>query len=892
MSSFLKEVVTDLLSHHTHFTKTVLVVPGMRPKAFIRKTFIQEKFTGILPEIITIEELLERMTSLKQTNGIPLWFSTYQAYLSATDNEKTFEDFLKFAPTLLKDFDDIDASLTNHQELLEMMVSEERIKNWGKSMEVGLSDLMKNHLGFWTDAKATFYTLRETLLKEGKAYRGLLAQKAAEQTENYLNQHQDHFVFIGFNALTQAEKSIMLQMVESKRAETYWDADTYYLNNPTQEAGDFLRGYKKIFGEKFKFVSSNFELPKEIKIYSVPKQETQAKLVGNLLDQLSEDEKNATAVVLGDEQLLPSVLNSLPQSVEKINITMGLPLSSIPMASFFKELIKLHANREKFGKDKKYYYQNILNILTDNNFSSVFSPASDDVLANIREQNIIFVEEEKLIKHDKAFEIFQVPTAISDFPALVVRWINYVQQSTSASDYQSEYLFRFRSIFQQLDSYLADFPYVEQYKSLIQLFNQLLQTESISFVGEPLVGLQLLGMLETRLLDFDHIIVSSVNEGTLPLGRQENTLIPFDFRKNYGLNTFLENDAIYAYHFYRLIQRCKSASFIYNSDSEGLGSGEPSRFLLQLLLESPHPIKQITASPAFIKENESLFSIPKSHFVQEKLNSWKNGISPSALGTYLWDPITFYKRYVLGLKDEDEVEEFAGDLTLGTVIHETLELIYKPYLNTVLTPEIFKKINQEKGDLFNHIVDKELLKGNEKRGKNILILKVAREMIENVLAKDLKLCKEKKLIIREIEPSVQASFQTPKGYEVTFKGKIDRVDEVNNQMRVLDYKTGHVDAKKLEYTEKNIDKIPVEKDSAKAIQLAIYAYMYLNQNPHIKELTAGIFPLRYFTQGIQALQWDKNDLITSRTLHNLMQPIGDLIDEILNPEIPFIEKID
>ncbi|MXV38780.1 PD-(D/E)XK nuclease family protein [Flavobacteriaceae bacterium Ap0902] len=892
MRTFLQEVVTDLMQEHTDFSKTVLVVPGMRPKAFIKKTFIEEGFQGILPEILTIEELLEKLTTLKMVSGIPLWFSTFQSYKTVTDNEKSFEDFLKFAPTLLKDFDDIDASLTNHQGLLNMMISEERIKNWGKDMDIGLSHIMSNHIGFWTDARATFYELRKTLLNEGKAYRGLLARRAKELTSNYLANHREEFIFIGFNALTQAEKEILIQMMDADRATAYWDADTYYLENKNQEAGDFLRQYRKIFGDKFKFIASNFEQTKDLTIINVPKQETQSKLVGNLLDKLNEEQKNKTAIVLGDEQLLPSVLNSLPDSVEKINITMGLPLSSIPMAFFFKEIIKLHANKEKFDVNKKYYYQNIIHILTDNNFAHLFNPESSEILNAIRTQNIIFYEEDKLTALGKVFHLFKSPKHIHDFPAMIVDWINYVQKETNTSDFQSEYLFRFRSIFIQLDNFLKLFPYIENYKSLNQLFNQLLQSESVSFVGEPLVGLQLLGMLETRLLDFEHIIITSVNEGTLPLGRQENSLIPFDFKKNYGLNTFLENDAVYAYHFYRLIQRCTSATFIYNSDSEGLGSGEPSRFLLQLLLESPHQIKQITASPVFNKDKKIALEVEKTDFVQNKLEEWKNYISPSALGGYLWDPITFYKRYILGLREEDEVEEFAGDATLGSVIHETLDLLYRPYIDTILTPDIYKKIRQDKESVFNNIVQEMLLKGNEKRGKNIVILQVAREMIDNVLRKDLKLCQEKELIIREIEPSFHATYQTPQGHKVTFKGKIDRVDEVDNVIRVLDYKTGSVNPNDLKFTEKNIEKISTEKQSAKAIQLAIYTYMYFSAKPEMRELTAGIYPLRYFSKDIQPLQWNKNGLIITESLDHFMEPIGMLIDEILNPTIPFMAAED
>lgn len=890
MKTFLTEVIEDLIAQKTDFRHTTLIIPGVRPKAFIRKTFVDLGYTGMLPEMKTIEEFLEEISGLKMLSGVPLWFAMYEAYLSKVEEPKTLEDFLKFATTLLKDFDDIDASLCDDKTLLDNLISEERIKKWGKSMDVGLSDIMQNHLGFWTEAQAIFYTLRNNLLEEGKAYRGLLARQASQEVDIFIERTQKFFVFIGFNALTNAEQKIVEHCLNKEKATAYWDADKYYLHNYQQEAGDFLRQYKQRFKD-FKFVNNHFEQEKKLKIVNVPKQETQAKYVGNLLREISEEQRQKTAIVLADEQLLPSVLNALPNEVEKLNITMGLPLNMVPIASFFREIFNLHLNREKFKKGNSYYYKGVIKVINHLNFRNCFAPQASDLIKEINELNIVFIGIDKLTKltqENPFYSLFLKPETPTELLSIVIDWINYLNENQDLDAVQQEYLFRFRSVFMQLKDLLNTFPYVENFKTLYQLYQQLLQAESVSFMGEPLVGLQLLGMLETRLLDFEHIILTSVNEGTLPLGRQENSFIPFDFRKDAGLNTFLENDAIYAYHFYRLIQRCKSAVIMYNSDSEGLGSGEQSRFLMQLKLESKHKIDEVIATPNYDKSEQTLIEIPKTKFVLKQLEQWKDKISPSSLGTYLWNPLDFYEQKILKLYSEDEVEETAGDRTLGIIIHDTLEELYKPYLNQILTPEIFKNIEKVKEKTFKKITEDKLLKGNDVRGKNILILKVAEEMISNVLNKDKMLCKDNELIIKLVEEKYDIPFTTPAGNKVNFIGLVDRIDELNGQIRMLDYKTGSVDARTLNWSDKNIEKLIENHGGAKAIQLAIYAYMFLNAS-NFKQITSGIYPLRYFGNDVEFLNWNKNNVFTLESLTPFMEKIGDLIDEILQPESPFRE---
>lgn len=885
MKSFLTEVVEDLMSQSRDFKQTTLIIPGVRPKAFLRKTFMENGFQGMLPQMLTIEEFFEQITGLKLTTGLPLWISAYTAYRDVVDEPKSFEDFLKFIPTLLRDFDDIDASLCDEKNLLDLLVSEERIKAWGKSMDVGLSEVMKNHLGFWTDAQSTFWQLRQNLLEEGKAYRGLLTKMASQDIDNYIHKKpNESYVYIGFNALTQAELIVMQYLVKAGMAKTYWDADAYYMNNVDQEAGSFLRKYRKLFPEEFK-VSKNFEQPKNFKIVNIPKQETQAKYVGNYLDTLTPEERSKTAIVLADELLLPAVLNALPESVDKLNITMGLPLQMVPISNFFKELFQLHLTQEKFRKEDAYYYKNVLNLLQHSTFRGFFMPEAEELIEKLHQQNLIFVSSNTLKTFGDTntyFSLFKKPDSVHLLLETVISWINKVYENGDLPTMDQEYLFRFRSIFMQLAELVQAYDFIDSFKVLHQLFQQLLMSESVSFVGEPLVGLQLLGVLETRLLDFEHIIMTSVNEGTLPLGRQENSFIPFDFRVEAKLNTFLDNDAIYAYHFYRLIQRSQSAVFLYNSDSEGVSSGEASRFLLQLKLEAPHSVQEEMATPNYQEDEQTLMSIPKSDSAIEALHQWKQKISPSSLASYLFDPIAFYTQKVLKVREEDEVEEIADNRTLGNIVHNVLEALYAPYLNQILDQQHFKEIAQRQDAIFKKVVNDELLKDNKARGKNIIIIKVAEEMINNVLRKDKAISADNELIIKELEKDYTREFTTPNGHQVKFYGYIDRIDQLNGVTRILDYKSGAVDQLDLNIKEDKIEKITEDYKGAKAIQLAIYTYM-VNRN----DVKSGIYPLRYFSRDINYLNWEKSDVLNLTNLTPMLTQIGHLIDEILDPEVAF-----
>ncbi|MRI62545.1 PD-(D/E)XK nuclease family protein [Ornithobacterium rhinotracheale] len=893
MKTFLQQVVEDLIGQNLKFSRTVLVVPGNRPKAFLRKTFVESGFSGILPEILSVEELLKQISGLQMVSGLELIFFAFSVYQRQPE-ARSIEEFLKWAPTLLKDFDDIDASLADPKEVFDFMVSDERIKAWGEELEIGSREVIDQNLGFWVMAKVLYRDLKEELLQNGVAYRGLMASVAAEQVKNFMAKDRRNYHFIGFNAFTKAEQKIVETLVEENRAKCYWDTDAYYMQDAKQEAGNFLRAYKASgkFGA-FNWENDYFKNDKKIEIVAVAKQIGIAKFVGEKLKNLTPEERQETAIVLADEQLLPAVLNSLPEEVKKINITMGLPLQSVPLSSFFQALLEAYANQEKFNSFGKFYYKDVLKIIENPNFQAYFLDSAKNIKKDILENNKIFISREELLAQtEKLFvPLFEGFTQPLDFAKGMVDWIEYFCASVKSSDIEQEYFFRFKNIFQQLVQLFEKYGIITNFKIFKQLYQQILRTETLSFLGEPLVGLQLLGVLETRLLDFKHIIFTSVNEGVFPLGRQENTAIPFEHRQRFGLNTFLENDAIYAYHFYRLIQRCESATFLYNTDSDGMGKGEPSRFLLQLELESPHAIQQKLARVENEPEKAEPLVVEKTPAVMQALNQWKNKISPSSLGAYLYDNLGFYERYVLKIKEEREVEETANFQTLGTAVHDTLESLYTPFLGKALTQENFKTMREKLERTLKQKFNEILLKDQQLQGKNIIIYNVAKEMVENVLRKDELTAKNNRLIIMELERDFSAPMTLSSGREINFGGKIDRVESLNGMIRVIDYKTGGLQDKELKFSENSWANFAKTKESNKAIQLLIYCYMYLNEHPNQK-VAAGIYPLRFFTKQIKLLDIMGEVEFNLENIKEGLLTIENLIEEIFDETKVFGEVIE
>ncbi len=891
MAQFIENVVKDLVQNQKNFINTTLVLPGKRPMLFFKQEFQRQAQNIILPQMKSIEELMSELSGLEIISGINLWFKAYQAYKKIVDKPDSFEDFIKWGPTVLKDFDDIDASLQPAHKVLDYLVSVERISQWGDGkIEIGKNEIIQNHLTFWGIVSKLYFQLQQDLLDSKEGYAGMVFRIASEKVEEIVENRTSHYVFAGFNALTKAEQALIFRLEKENLATLYFDADKYYYENPNQEAGSFLRKYK----EKIKpinWVVDEFSKPKNLQTIGVAKQVGQSNYIADLIRNLNEDEIKNTALILADESILPAILNSLPENITHLNISMGIPLRSVPLAQFFKSIFELQMNREKLGKGTMFYFKNVLQILENKTLSLFSTDESRKLIGDIRLQNRIFNSQNSIQNAlgESIFKsIFHIPKSITEFIHHLKNWTDELLHHPSMNDLlMKEYLFFFKKVFNQLHENLLSVDDIKDYRTLFLLYNKIVSSETISFIGEPLKGLQLMGLLETRLLNFDNIIMTSVNDEILPLGRQNNTFIPYDIRKQMKLNTFTENDSIYAYHFYRLIQRAKNAYFVYDTEADGMGSGEKSRFLAQIKFESNHEVKETFAAPSFVTKPLKEIIVPKTDETMAKLQKWAEyGISPSSLSTYLRNPLDFYEQRVFNVNEVEEAEEIVSARTLGNIVHGALEDLYTPYIGHILHENDFKNIEKIKDKTLQEHFSKEYKDGHLDKGPNYLIYKIAERIVDGVLSKDTTTAKENEFVIRALESKHEVDFALTNGKIVKLKGVIDRIDSVNNQIRIIDYKTGY--AKDISVKTEEIETVYQKEDKAKQLQLIFYAHLFYADKENLtKDIELCIYPIKFPNKELIKLSVDKNTTIDYSIVENSTAPMSTLIEEILNQEIPF-----
>ncbi len=901
MKSFLDKVVEDIISKKKA-DNILFILPSRRAGVFLKQSWVKyfKDQSCWIPQILTIEEFMENVSGLKLIDSTTLLFEFYEAYKQTNSKPENFEGYIKWIQTIISDLNDIDRNLIDANKFFNYIASIERMDKWEPRDLNYETDLIQNNLLFWKEIEKLYYKVRENLKKQLLGYQGMIFREANDNIKSYLKESPNHFVFAGFNALTKSEEKIIRLLKTEKRASIYWDSDEYYLNDFSQESGSFLRNIKNwntYSNEPFSFIEKKISQQKNIHIIGTPKQTGQVKLAGNILNSLIKkgEKLNETAFVLADENLLEPSLNALPEKVEKVNVTMGYPLQNIPLSTFISTFIQLFINYKKYN-NKGLYHEDLLAFLK-NSYTDYLVDNRTQLINEIITQNKIFVSPDLFNNTSKSFyEIIAINKDIT--PKDLINKTNSLLAHLSKKkkiiedNLELEYVFRFSTIWENLGVLINKFPFIEDLKTLQTIYNQILFSETLSFYGEPLHGLQLMGMLETRLLDFKNIIITSVNEGILPKGRTENTFIPFDIRKNMGLTTFQENDAIFAYHFYRLIQRAENIYLIYNTENDEYGAGEKSRFLTQLEIELPYKIKNHIAAEKTTEKPIKPLQIEKSEEMINQLQQIaKKGFSPSALNSYIRNPIIFYYQNILKLNDVEEIEETIDSRTLGIVVHNTLEELYKPLLNEILSINLIDKLLAKSETILQKQFKEVYKNGDYSKGKNLLIYSVAKRFIINFLNYEKQeLSAGNEIIVKHLEIELKAPFKL-NNKTVFVRGFADRIDEFNGIKRVIDYKTGIAETNKLSIKDTDFEKVIKTKDYDKAMQLLLYSYMYLN-NFRDEKICAGIISFRKLKEGIMLLKINKSSIITEKELENFKPQLSKLLEEILNREIPIIENIE
>ena len=918
MVSFIHDVLLDLKKRNVNFSQLTFVLPSKRAGVFLKHELssVIDK-TIFSPDIISIEEFVEDLSELKSISNTELLFELYSVYIKSTKKElvEPFDSFSKWAQILIQDFNEIDRYLIPQEKIFNYLSAIKDVEHW--SLQKDQTDIVKNYLSLWRNLHL-YYTEFSNNLKKGKiGYQGLIYREAVENIQSYIQSNESkQLAFVGFNALNTAEEEIIQELLQNDLASIYWDIDTHFIDNKIHDAGLFTRQHKSNWNyfnhNPFNWITNNYSTEKNIEVIGIPKNVGQAKYIGSLLDTLKAENSqlNNTAVVLGDETLLTPVINSLPETIDALNITMGLPLRSIPLASLFENLFQLHKNRTK----ESIYNKEILTILSHQFIRPLFIEGEMDfsnlIIDDIQKNNLIYISLDRLknIAPNQSETIDLLfgnwednPTiSIDNCLHLVLKIKAHLTENKKENLLSLEYLYRFNEVFNQLKTLINKYNCVTNIKTLFGLFKELLNSESLDFKGEPLQGLQLMGMLESRVLDFETVIISSVNEGILPSGKSNNSFIPFDVKIENNLPTYKEKDAVYTYHFFRLLQRAKNVYILYNTEPDAFNGGEKSRFITQLEIEGVHNIKHKLVTPNVPTSTTNLNEISKSDLVMNRIKEVaERGFSPSSLTSYIRNPLDFYYQKILKVKEYEDVEETVASNTLGTVVHNTLEDFYKPLIGQFLSVDVLKDLKKKIEKTVTHHFKDIYKEGDLKSGKNLIIFEIAKRYVLNFINLEIEDVKQgNKIKILEIESNDnKVKLDIPElNFPVYLTGKVDRIDEYNGVTRIIDYKTGKVEEGKV--TIVNWEDLNTDYDKySKPYQILAYAYMMNAKKPFTNPVEAGIISFKNLSNGFLKFavkesthSRTKDELITQETLDNYFDELKKLILEICNPEIDFIEK--
>ena len=891
---FLSKIISELLSEISDLSQTVVVLPGKRPVVFLKQILKEQKYEGFLPEFFTVDELIKKISGKQHIQGISLWLFGYDVYKKIYP-EETLENFLKWFPTLLKDWDDMLKFSEEDKAVLEYMLDDERIKNWGETLGDG-DNARKRNLNFWKKMNVFLPKLKENLQARGWATDGMIHEMVREKISDFAEETETKFVFCGFNALTPLEEKLIRELLQKGKAECFFQADEYYIKDLKQEAGKFLRKHMhwKEFNEnrKFQWIENSFCEEKNIKVYEVAGNVAQTKILPEILQEIPKENYSKTAVVLLDENLLLPSLDAV-SFVDNLNITMGFPIKNLGFSGAVKKLFYLQKQLEK--NDKSYYYMDVFSVLEEFPDNEEDKKIIDLFTAKIEDENIVYISKKMMQEHLgelSYFQLFEKRTAAE----LLEDLSNFCYQLKfrEIDDILYENVSLFETTFKILKNHMKDYDFEISIDALEVLMNQLVNSENLDFQGEPLEGLQFMGLLETRLLDFENIILLSVNEGKLPLGNTQNTYLPFDVRRNFGLNTFLENDSIYAYHFYRLLQNAKNIYLLYNALGSGVNTGEKSRFITQMEMESPHKMEHIVIENTSEPILQEPIIIEKTEKVLEKLNEWKGRISASHLISYLYNPIDFYLNNILKARETEEIEEELSQRNYGNLVHYALDWLYQKKEGKVLKESDIEDLKPKINEAIDSAIS-ELKHQPElyERGMNYIHKSMAAKVVEHILDYDLGLIKAgNSLEIISLENSINAEFlMDENGEKINFVGYIDRIDRLNGVVRVIDFKTAKAKNLSMKPKEEKLEDFISNADSKQALQLSIYAYMVLhNKGFAVNQLQCGIWSFAEIGKGVQTLKIYDDENIDNENVSICMNSIKNIILEILNPEIPFKEN--
>ena len=893
MESFLKLVAADLYKHtEGNLAHTAVVFPNKRAGLFFNEYLAQESDSPIWsPAYVSISELFRSLSPWEVGDPVKLVCELYKIFRRETQSTETLDDFYFWGEMLISDFDDADKNkvdtdklFSNLQDLRNIMddytfiddEQEEAIRQFFQNFSIERRTALKERfISLWDVLGNIYKGFRESLASQNIAYEGMMYRHVIEHLDVDKLPYEK-YVFVGFNVLNKVEHTLFTQLRDAGKAVFYWDYDEFYKRENrqavTHEAGEFIRRNLRDFPSPLPDeLFNNLSKPKEVHYIASSTENAQARYLPQWIrNNLTTPEKE-TAVVLCNEALLQPVLHSLPAEVKHVNITMGFPLSQTPVYSFLIALLELHTHGFNF-KSGRYTFQSVVTLLK-HPYTRQLTGQAELLEKELTRDNRFYPLPGELGKDEFLTRLF---TPLSGNLNLCIRLSETLQQV--AGIYQTntsgtgdtdafnqlyrESLFKAYTTINRFRTLIEEDELTVQPETFRRLLVKVLSATNIPFHGEPAIGMQVMGVLETRNLDFRHLVLLSVNEGQLPKSGGDSSFIPYNLRKAFGMTTIEHKIAVYAYYFYRLLQRAERITLMYNTSSDGLNRGEWSRFMLQFLIEWPHPITRQFLEAGQSPQGTSPIIVEKTPDVMRRMQSLfdvranpKAKFSPSALNYYLDCPLKFYYRYVAGLSAPDEVSAEIDSATFGSIFHYAAEHIYKDLtthgkvihkeaLETLLRNEVKLQdyVDAAFKELFFHVPQNEKPEYN---GVQLINSAVIARYLKQLLQNDLRYAPFT-FVASEIEVDEPIDIQTPKGViKSRIGGIIDRMDSKDGTLRIVDYKTGG-DAD----TPPNVESlfVPDKKRSNYVFQTFLYATILCRKQPTMKIAPALLYIHRAATE--------------------------------------------
>ena len=804
MQSFLQLVAHDLYTKiGNDLSRTVLVFPNKRANLFFNEYLAGESDKPIWsPAAMSISDLFQKLSVQKSGDPIRLVCELYKVFKEETRSQETLDDFYFWGELLISDFDDVDKNMvdadklfSNLQDLKNLMddyefldkEQEEAIQQFFQNFSIEKrTELKEKFISLWDKLGTIYHRYRANLTELGIAYEGMLYRNVIEQLDTDQLKY-DKYIFVGFNVLNKVENEFFRKLKDAGKALFYWDYDIFYTQQIRKhEAGEFLkRNLGEFPNELPESFFDTFKEPKKIRYISASTENAQArflpewiKMITDNHSQIAEEKEKENAVVLCNEALLLPVLHSIPQEVKNVNITMGFPLAQTPIYSFINAAMELQTNG--YRSDTGRFTYEAVSAILKHPYTRQISSHAGPLERELTKTNRFYPLPSELKQDDFLATLFTPRNGIKELCDYLIELIKDIstiyrkegEYNDIFNQLYRESLFQSHTKINRLYSLIESGELSIRTDTLKRLITKVLTASNIPFHGEPAIGMQVMGVLETRNLDFRNLIILSLNEGQLPKPGGESSFIPYTLRKAFGMTTIEHKNAVYAYYFYRLIQRAENITLLYNTSSDGLNRGEESRFMLQLLVEGPHDITreylEAGQSPQSIQEiqiektSEVLRRIYRTY---DSTNPSSVILSPSALNAYLDCRLRFYYRYVARLKTPDEVSAEIDSALFGTIFHLSAQLAY-----TDLTAN-GKMIQKE---------DIERLLRNE------VIVSYLKQLLRN----DLQYTPFE-MVAMEKKVSEEITIQTGQGpFTLRLGGTIDRMDAKESTLRIVDYKTG------------------------------------------------------------------------------------------------------